>query len=122
MKKLVMCILFIGAAFATSVMAETKDVNAGPIWNNDDAKAKCPKVCSPSNVTWNGQWKTTVEGQMSVCGSEKAGDVKAGPIWNNDDAKTKCPAVFAQDQWNGQWRTTVEGQMSVCGCDIGPIK
>jgi len=113
--------LVLATTFATSAMAETKDVNAGPIWNNNDAQVKCPATCSPNNVKWNGQWRTTVEGQMSVCGSDQAGDVKAGPIWNNNDAQTKCPAVFANDKWNGQWRTTVEGKMSVCGCVIGTV-
>lgn len=44
------------------------DMNAGPIWNNDDAKAKCPTVCSNNKTTWNGQWKTTKPGTESVCG------------------------------------------------------
>ncbi len=47
------------------------DVDAGPIWNNDDAKAKCPGVCSnKSGGTWNGNWTTTVPGKMSVCGCQ----------------------------------------------------
>ena len=46
----------------------TMDVLAGPIWNNDDAKVKCPVVCASYGGTWNGQWTTVVEGQMSVCG------------------------------------------------------
>ncbi|MBI3897492.1 MAG: mannan-binding lectin [Gammaproteobacteria bacterium] len=45
-----------------------QDVNAGPLWNNGDAQAKCPSVCAKTSTTWNGQWKTTVQGQMSVCG------------------------------------------------------
>lgn len=44
-----------------------QDVAAGPIWNNNDAQVKCPKVCKNKNG-WNGQWKTTVQGVMSVCG------------------------------------------------------
>lgn len=51
-----------------SVATVPNDVNAGPIWNNDDAKVKCPKVCTNAAATWNGQWKTTVPGQQSVCG------------------------------------------------------
>lgn len=51
-----------------SVATTATDVNAGPIWNNDDAKVKCPKVCTNANATWNGQWKTTVPAQQSVCG------------------------------------------------------
>ena len=44
------------------------DVNAGPIWNNADAKTKCPGVCEEKGMQWNGQWTTTVQGEMSVCG------------------------------------------------------
>jgi hypothetical protein len=46
----------------------TMDVLAGPLWNNDDAKAKCPAICASYGGTWNGQWTTVVEGKMSVCG------------------------------------------------------
>ncbi len=46
----------------------TMDVLAGPIWNNEDAKLKCPIVCASYGGTWNGQWRTVVEGVMSVCG------------------------------------------------------
>jgi predicted amidohydrolase len=44
------------------------DAKAGPIWNNPDAPGKCPSTCSAYSSTWNGQWKTTEPGQMSVCG------------------------------------------------------
>jgi len=44
------------------------DAKAGPIWNNPDAPRKCPSTCSAYASTWNGQWTTTVPGQMSVCG------------------------------------------------------
>ena len=46
----------------------TMDVMAGPIWSNEDAKQKCPVVCASYGGEWNGQWKTVVEGKMSVCG------------------------------------------------------
>lgn len=46
----------------------TMDVLAGPIWNNDDAKVKCPVVCASYGGEWNGQWTTVVTGKMSVCG------------------------------------------------------
>lgn len=52
------------------VMADPKcycDIEAGPIWNNDDAKQKCPDACT-EHGGWNGQWTTTIPGQMSVCG------------------------------------------------------
>ena len=83
----------------------TTDVPAGPIWNNDDAKEKCPTACASHLGEWNGQWTTVVEGKMSVCGctrpvkhqgaSEFTIDIPAGPIWNNDDAKEKCPIICA---------------------------
>jgi uncharacterized Zn-binding protein involved in type VI secretion len=44
------------------------DVPAGPIFNNEDAQTKCPIVCASQSGKWNGQWKTVVEGEMSVCG------------------------------------------------------
>lgn len=44
------------------------DINAGPIWGNNDAETKCPGVASAYDGTWNGQWTTTVPGEMSVCG------------------------------------------------------
>lgn len=50
------------------------DVEAGPIWNNDHAKQRCPEVLADfleanpgTQAKWTGHWKTTVEGQMSVC-------------------------------------------------------
>lgn len=51
---------FANAAFAV-------DVPAGPIWNNDDAKVKCPAVCIAAGGTWDGNWHTTIEGRASVC-------------------------------------------------------
>jgi len=44
------------------------DTKAGPIWNNDDAKEKCPQVCQSVQSAWNGQWRTTNPGSESVCG------------------------------------------------------
>ncbi|MEI6430437.1 MAG: mannan-binding lectin [Pseudanabaena sp. ELA607] len=48
------------------------DVKAGPIWNNQDAKSKCPIVAAAVNGVWTGQWTTTVYGRMSVCGIKPA--------------------------------------------------
>ncbi len=114
---------FVGAMLLTagSALGATVNMDAGPIWNNDDAKAKCPAACK---VTWNGQWWTTVQGVMSVCqatnSAKGTGVFPVGPIWNNDDAKTKCPSGLATYSWNGQWWTTVPNQMSVCSCQGGP--
>ena len=46
----------------------TLDVPAGPIWNNDDARAKCPHICASFGGSWNGQWRTVVWGKLSVAG------------------------------------------------------
>ena len=42
-------------------------VNAGPIWNQDDAESKCPPLCIANHAAWNGNWTTTVWNVMSVC-------------------------------------------------------
>lgn len=53
------------------------DIPAGPIWNQADAQAKCPKVCEPFGG-WNGNWATTRPGQMSVCGCKIEMGTKCG--------------------------------------------
>lgn len=107
------------ATAGTQCGPSTVDFEAGPIWDNEDAKGKCPKTCEANHGSWNGQWRTTVWGKMSVCGCDVCcKDVDAGPIWNNADAKQKCPEVCkrVESNWNGQWVTTVPCEMSVCGC------
>lgn len=62
--------------FGLPAVAKTPhDVNAGPIWDNADAQTKCPTVCSKDGSIWNGQWKTTIPGQMSVCGCLQNGAI-----------------------------------------------
>jgi FtsP/CotA-like multicopper oxidase with cupredoxin domain len=58
-----------------SIASTPHDVNAGPIFNNQDAQQKCPGVCTNVSATWNGQWTTTVPGQMSVCGCLSWGSI-----------------------------------------------
>ena len=99
----------------TANSALAVDINAGPIWNNEDAQQKCPSVCS--GLRWNGQWATTQQGVMSVCGTTAGVEIPIGPIWNNDDAHVKCPAQLSKTTWGGRWRTTQPGVMSVCGCN-----
>jgi len=50
-----------------SQRAETRWVNAGPIWNRQDATVKCPVVAYAVDGRWTGEWRTTRQGQMSVC-------------------------------------------------------
>jgi len=105
----------LGVLFTVGVnSASALEVKAGPILSNEQAKLKCPVATAAVGGTWNGQWRTTEWGKMSVCGVDW---VNAGPIWSNDDAKVKCPvaAAAAGGSWNGQWKTTVPGVMSVCG-------
>jgi FtsP/CotA-like multicopper oxidase with cupredoxin domain len=54
----------------------SQDVDAGPLFSNDEAKAKCPGVCQKTQGVWNGNWTTTVPNQMSVCGCDYNGYVK----------------------------------------------
>ncbi len=43
-------------------------VEAGPLFNNMDAQNKCPGVCAQAGGgNWDGNWKTTQPGRMSVC-------------------------------------------------------
>ncbi|WP_437735088.1 mannan-binding lectin [Sorangium sp. So ce1335] len=102
-------------------------VEAGPIWSNIDAQTKCPDTCAgfDSATAWNGQWWTTVWGEMSVCECAYAPparvSLEAGPIWNNGDAAGKCAAACGDTRaWDGEWTTTVWGEMSVCGCACAP--
>ena len=45
----------------------TEPIEAGPIWSNADAAKKCDEVAKRNGGIWNGQWRTTVPGRMSVC-------------------------------------------------------
>ena len=63
------------SALLSATPATAKDVNAGPIFNNNDAKVKCPVAAAKVNQRWNGQWRTTVEGKASACGLSPLPDV-----------------------------------------------
>jgi hypothetical protein len=132
MKKVNCAFVMALVIFGCNTALAAFDQEAGPIWDQQDAEKKCPTVCSKNGATWNGQWVTTVQNEMSVCGCErKPFTENAGPIWNQDDAQGKCPNVCKgkNAQWNGQWWTTVQGEMSVCECvsvgkcsiEAGPI-
>lgn len=51
----------------TNNQSGTRDVEAGPIWNQADAERKCPALATRHGLRWTGHWHTTVPGQMSVC-------------------------------------------------------
>jgi hypothetical protein len=45
-------------------------IPAGPIWNDNQARTKCPEVCSKFggwSQSATGSWFTTIPGRMSVC-------------------------------------------------------
>jgi Mannan-binding protein len=43
------------------------NVYAGPIYSNAEAKTRCALATSTLGSKWNGNWKTVVAGQSSVC-------------------------------------------------------
>jgi Mannan-binding protein len=60
--------MFVVTSHAVPALAQNGiDVKAGPIWDGTDAESKCPRVCARNGGVWNGQWRTTVWGSMSVC-------------------------------------------------------
>ncbi|HEV3092639.1 MAG TPA: mannan-binding lectin [Candidatus Cybelea sp.] len=117
-------ILLASCLSTASAQSTTISVEAGPIWSQSDASTKCPQVAKENGGVWNGQWKTTVPGRMSVCeirlsrsrGRSVTEAIEAGPIWNQADANKKCAQLATENGgvWNGQWKTTVPGRMSVC--------
>lgn len=113
------------AALSMPVQAQTEltvPVN-GMIADNAAAQGgACQKICSA--VSWNGQWVTTVQGKMSMCGTAY-GNLEAGPIWNQADAQKKCP-VITKTTFNGSWTNTPPAgtpyagkNTAVCGCKGG---
>lgn len=49
--------------------SQSQWAEAGPLFNQMDAQNKCPGVCQQSGGrAWDGNWKTTQPGRMSVCG------------------------------------------------------
>lgn len=44
----------------------TTDVLAGPLWSNDEAQKVGPNIAASYGATFTGQWRTIVEGVMSV--------------------------------------------------------
>lgn len=68
------------------------EIQAGPIWNEGDAQKKCPNVCGQVRQPWNGLWRTTVWGQMSVCSCGGA-----APAAMPSGAGTACTAPATED-------------------------
>lgn len=61
---------------ALPTQGRLQNFDAGPIYNNEDARRKCPPVCQQVQRIWSGNWNTTIPGQMSVCQCGYNGYVK----------------------------------------------
>ncbi len=100
-------------------------IPAGPLWSNEDANEKAPKIAAAHQGKWTGVWRTVVESKMSVIEVELPCEysgsysykttVLAGPLWSNDEAQKVGPSIAASygAKFTGQWRTITEGVMSV---------
>lgn len=70
-------------AFLVPFGAAARDYPAGPIWNQADAQRKCPAVCARAGRTWDGNWRTTEFGRMSVCNCVR------------EERREACPRIYA---------------------------
>jgi len=56
-------------------------MDAGPLFSQFDAQNKCPDVCQRSNGrTWDGNWRTTEPGRMSVCSCGGQAGQRQSPV------------------------------------------
>ncbi len=46
---------------------DSKEIKAGPIYSNRDARKKCPGICLRADATWTGKWHRVSSGVMSAC-------------------------------------------------------
>jgi hypothetical protein len=65
-------------------------VEAGPIWNNDDARGKCPRACVGAKLVWTGDWKT-VAANRSVCACAPGG---GNPGYAGAGTRCSVPANY----------------------------
>ena len=72
------------------------DLEAGPIMDQEHAESRCPEVVEEWNAAndgaarWNGNWSTTVPGEMSVCGCAPGGVDLSGTLFEQDDRWEKA--------------------------------
>lgn len=93
------------------------DVHAGPIWNTDDARQKCPAVCA--GAQWNGRWSSDQD-DVAVCGTTTGEPARVGVISSDAEAARVCPQALAAATWQGAWATVSPGD-SICGCVPPPL-
>lgn len=70
-------------------------INAGPIWNNNDARGKCPNVCGQNHMGWTGNWRT-VGFNKSVC------DCAVYASRPNDNSAHSGPGSYCEAPANHQ--------------------
>jgi hypothetical protein len=100
---------------------KTAELEAGPLFDQKAADAKCPQVCK-APATWTGAWRTTKRGVMSVCTCQEplVKTVETSSIKSSADAKTKCTKACAPQQWNGDWKKQSK-KKATCDCvDLPP--
>jgi len=107
-----------------------KEVNAGPIWDQNQANTKCPLIASKNNGDWTGNWRKVGSNNVSVCQirvdtagkspvvksqttyvplpkpkpaapASNVREIFAGPIWDQAQANQKCQLVAANNK--GVW-------------------
>lgn len=121
----------------TAANTRTRNVAAGPIWDDAQAGTKCPVIAANSNAKWTGNWTKTGPGNTSVCEisvvvptstpqapaspsySSTAREVAAGGIWDQAQANSKCPVIAANNKakWTGRWRKINANNDAVCEID-----
>jgi hypothetical protein len=60
-------LVFVASPLPAQAHKAPINVEAGPIWNQADAQTKCPQIAKANGGVWDGQWRTTIPGRMSVC-------------------------------------------------------
>lgn len=94
------------AIVAAAGEPESMDVEAGPIWDNDHARERCPESIAEwgeehgtdGSPRWNGQWTTTIPGEMSVCGMVRGPARLEETLFENDEDQTLSFPI----EWNGR--------------------
>lgn len=94
-----------------------RDVNAGPIWNNEEARTRCPRVCSDEMATWNGQWTTTESGVMSVCGCLPWGSITTRSRFEDYTGEFVIHCHFLGHEDRGM----MIGAQTICPTDQGDM-
>ena len=124
-----LCAGLLGAApAAAKARSDTLRVEVGPIWDQQDAKAKCDKAARKAGGEWTGDWTTVVPGQSSVC-MVKPGKVGssglrwAEPIRPAGAAASPKVEKLSSGKWSveaGPIHAQIEAQMK-CPRAVGAI-